>query len=80
MVAFEPHVTCHGAMAAPVRSCDYIMREMLKTNLQERFGHGPDPNIQVALPITLRARKSFGFHFHPFNLQAKRKTRKRENY
>lgn len=59
VAGFDPRVTCYTAMSAPIESCQYIMQEMLKTEYRETFGHAPNPSIRVALPLTLKARKSF---------------------
>ena len=55
---FKPQVTCSGTMTAPPSSCRYIMDEMLKVVSNENYGRATDPSIDVALPLTLRARKT----------------------
>ena len=49
---------CTGTVSTTEVSCGYIMDEMLKTKTDETFGRaGRSRHIQVALPLTLRARK-----------------------
>ncbi|KAL8716699.1 MAG: hypothetical protein Q9225_005997, partial [Loekoesia sp. 1 TL-2023] len=47
-------IQCTEAIQATTRSCQYILDEMDKDLRTERFGRG-DPQITVALPLTLRA-------------------------
>ena len=48
---------CAANVTTPEVSCRYIMDEMYKTPKFERFGHSNWPGVDVALPLTLRARE-----------------------
>ena len=53
MTTLERQVTCAGPVNTPPSSCRYIMNEMDKTVVPERFGR--TGQLDVALPLTLRA-------------------------
>ena len=55
--SFGPQATCTGPVSTPPSSCRYIIDEMYKTFVDERFGRPRFPELDVALPLTLRARK-----------------------
>ena len=42
------------------------MREMMKTEVREKFAQTPDPSIRVALPLILRARTYTVVPYMPF--------------
>ena len=67
---FKPQVTCAGTVTTPLSSCRYIMDEMYRNLREERFGRPTDRLIDVALPLTLQARKrflSYMFFFHSYS-------------
>ena len=52
---FKP--TCTENVTTPSSSCKYILDDMYKTRDYERFGKAGMPGLNVALPLTLRARE-----------------------
>ena len=60
---FTPNVNCAGTVSTTEESCRYIAEEMLKSNKVMVFGT-PDvlQPVDVALPLTLKARKHFSTH------------------
>ena len=53
MAKLNRQVTCAGPVNTPASSCRYIINEMDKTPVPERFGRSGQ--LDVALPLTLRA-------------------------
>ena len=49
--------TCTENVTTPPSSCRYIMDDMYKTINHEQFGRPGLPRLNVALPLTLRARE-----------------------
>ena len=54
---FKSQVTCIAPVSTPPKSCPYVVDETLKSVNDELFGGAADPSINLALRLTLRARK-----------------------